>query len=187
MTISQGINSHNINRLFWALFSLTILTIVGIQLTGVALITDIAPEGIVSFELVGTLTGSQNIIDSWEGPALTWAGINMGLDFLFLFLYAVTIALACLILSEKMPIRLRGVRKLGRWLAIGIMVAATLDIIENISLIALLTGSESEFLPVLARYCAIPKFGLVLISLLYVITGGLVVLTNKKSLSSKTI
>ena len=186
MILPGELQSQKVKRLFWLLFSLTVLTIVGMQITGQTLITEAAPAGIVTFELVGTLSGSQSILDSWQGPAMTWAGINMGLDFLFLFLYASTIALACLILSDKMATNLGVLKILGKWLAVGILIAAGLDIIENISLILLLTGSESEFLPKLARWCAIPKFALVLLSLLYIITGGLIDMMKKYDLAKGT-
>jgi len=186
MILPGDLQSQKMRRFFWLLFGLTILTILGMQITGESLKTEAAHAGIVSFELVGTLSGSQSIVESWQGPAMTWVGINMGLDFLFLFLYASTIALACLILSDKMATNLGVLKILGKWLAVGILIAAGLDIIENISLILLLTGSENEFLPQLARWCAIPKFALVLLSLLYIVAGGLIDLMKKYDLAKGT-
>ena len=178
--------TQNKTQLFWLLFGLTVPTIVGIQITGSALVNEIAPMGVVTFELVGTLSGSQSIVESWQGAAMTWAGINMGLDFLFLLLYSMTIALACLILAGRMPGNLQGLKILGGWLALGILIAAGLDAIENIALILLLAGSENEFLSPLARWMAIPKFGLVLLSLLYVGGAGVRELMNRTRLSSNT-
>ncbi|NQT61731.1 MAG: hypothetical protein HQ556_02125 [Candidatus Marinimicrobia bacterium] len=155
-------------------------------MTGSALVNETAPGGIVTFELVGTLAGSQSIVESWQGSAMTWAGINMGLDFLFLFLYGLTIALVCLILADRMPEKFQSLKTLGRWLAVGVLIAAGLDVVENISLILLLTGSENEFLPPLARWMSLPKFGLVLLSLLYIVGGGARDLLNRIKLSSGT-
>ncbi len=183
MILFEALQTQQLGKLFWVLFALTILTIIGMQISGKPLVTEVAPGGIVTFELAGSLTESQGIIDSWQGPAMTWAGINLGLDFLFIFLYAVTIALGCLILAKKMPDKFLSLKTLGSWLALGVLVAAVLDMIENISLILLLTGSENDILPVLARWSAIPKFGLVLLALLYVLGGALIVLINKKDLS----
>lgn len=174
------LHTQSRSQIFWLLFGFTLLTIIAMQITGAPLKTGVAPGGIVSFELVGTLAESHSIIDSWQGPAMTWAGINLGLDFLFLFLYGITIALGCLILADKMPANYKIWKLMGKWLAVGILMAAALDIIENISLVALLTGSENEFLPVLARWCAIPKFGLILLSLLYVLSGISIYLINRK-------
>ncbi|NQV40892.1 MAG: hypothetical protein HQ506_00945 [Candidatus Marinimicrobia bacterium] len=181
-----GFHAQSKTQPFWLLLGLTVVTIVGMQITGSALVTEAAPGGIVSFELVGTLAGSQGIIDSWQGPTMTWAGINLGLDFLFIFLYGLAITLGCLILSDRMPVRFQNLKTLGRWLALGTLIAAGLDVIENISLILLLTGSENVFLPPLARWMALPKFGLVILSLLYIVGAGVLDLMNRTKLSSET-
>jgi hypothetical protein len=102
---------------------------------------------------------------------MTYAGINMGLDFLFLTLYGVTIALSCLLISKKLPEHWKFFRKLGTWLAVAVLIAALLDIVENIALIKLLLGSDNELFPVLAKWCAIPKFLIVLAAIIYVISG----------------
>lgn len=187
MILPKEINSKETKRLFWVLFGLTLLTLLGMQITGAPLKTEIASGGIITFELVGTLAGSQGIIDSWQGPALVWAGVNMGLDFLFLFLYGVTIALACLILADRKPANLEIMAVAGKWLALGVIIAALLDIIENIALILLLTGSDSEFLPQLARGVAIPKFGLVFLALLYVVSASLIDRMNRYDKSKGTV
>jgi len=159
------------SHLFWPLFGTTLIVVIAMQFTGQHLKTIIAPAGIVCFELIGNLDGSMRIIDSWQGQAMTWAGINMGMDFLFLTLYGITIFLGCLLTAEKLRDQHQYLKQVGQWLAIGILVAVLLDIIENVSLIALLVGSNHALLPVVARYCAIPKFILVAISLLYIMIG----------------
>jgi hypothetical protein len=158
-------------KVFLILFCLTALTIVGMQITGNPLKTEAAPSGIISFELIGTLEGSQFIINSWQKGKMTYAGINMGLDFLFLSLYSITIALSCLLISVRLPEHWICFKKLGVWMAVGVIIAALLDIVENIALIKLLLGSENELLPVLAKWCAIPKFLMVLLAIVYVIIG----------------
>lgn len=187
MINKEVIHSPGTNRLFWILFGLTILTLLGMQITGAPLKTDVAQGGIVTFELAGTLSGSQTIIESWQGSKLAWAGINMGLDFLFLVLYSITIALGCLILAYKMPQNLQALTILGKWMAMGIMVAAGLDVIENLALILLLTGSENALLPQLARGVALPKFGLVFLALLYLVSVSLVDRMNIYDRSRKNI
>lgn len=166
-------------RTFQVLLLLTLLALAGMQVTGAPLKTGAAPGGIITFELIGTLQGSQGIIESWQGDRMTWAGINMGLDFLFLTLYGVTIALACLMISRQLSNEL--LKKMGVYLAVGVLFAALLDIIENIALIKLLLGSPNAFLPVLAKWMAVPKFMLVLLSLLYALAGVYPALTRSKS------
>jgi len=187
MILPKEINSKETKRLFWVLFGLTLLTLLGMQITGAPLKTEIASGGIITFELVGTLAGSQGIIDSWQGPALVWAGVNMGLDFLFLVLYGITIALACLMIADRKPANLAFLTVIGKWLAVGVIFAALLDVIENVALIMLLTGSKSEFLPQLARGVAIPKFGLVFLALLYVVSASLIDRMNKYDRSKGTV
>ena len=167
-------------KFFWVLFCLTILTIIGMQITGTPLNTEVAPGGIVSFELVGTLEGSQSIINSWQNDKMIYAGINMGLDFLFLSLYSITIALSCLLISKRLPAHWKFFKKLGIWLAVVVIIAALLDIVENIALIKLLLGSENALLPVLAKWCATPKFLLIFLAIVYVIIGLYPVLRKAK-------
>jgi len=174
------LNQKRSVSVFWILFTMTILTLIGMQITGNPLITDAAPGGIVTFELIGTFTGSQLIIESWQGSLMTYAGLNMGLDFLFLTLYGITIALGCLLISVRLPESWQTVKRIGFGLAVGVLFAAFLDIIENVALIKLLLGSQNEILPFLAKWAAIPKFILVLMALLYVV-GGLVPVLRKSS------
>ena len=175
-----ALNQRYIVPLFWVLFALTILVIIGMQISGGPLVTEAAPGGIITFELIGTFEGSQSIINSWQGRTMTYAGINMGLDFLFLTLYGITIALGCLLISERLPVQWEKLKQVGTWLAAGVLFAAFLDIIENIALIRLLVGSQNEILPVMAKWAAIPKFFLVLLSLVYVLGGLIPVLKRDK-------
>ncbi len=176
LLLSQKQSVH----MFWVLFTMTIATLVGMQITGNPLITEAAPGGIVTFELIGSFEGSQAIMDSWQGITMRYASINMGLDFLFLTLYGITIALGCLLISARMPEEWKTLKQIGWGLAVGVLLASALDIVENIALIKLLLGSQNEVLPVLARWVAIPKFILVLVALLYVIGGVIPVLKNRK-------
>ncbi len=54
-------------------------------------------------------------------------------------------------------------------MALAVIIAALLDIVENIALIKLLLGSANELLPVVAKWCAIPKFSIVSVAILYVV------------------
>ncbi len=176
MILLQNLNQEKVLKVFWGLLGLTLITLIGMQISGGPLKTPAAPGGIVSFELIGTLEGSHNIVESWRGEAMTYAGINMGLDFLLLTLYGFTIALGCLLVADKLPLHWSRVKRLGAWLATAVLFAAFLDIVENIALIKLLLGSNNEFLPILAKWTALPKFILVLLALTYVLVGMVPVL-----------
>jgi len=169
--------------LFWTLVILTLVVILGMQLSGAPLKTEAAPGGIVSFELVGTFEGSQQIINSWQGSTMLYAGINMGLDFLFITLYSITIAWGCGLISARLPASWSFFKSAGTWLGYGVLLAALLDIIENISLIKILQGSQSHLLPQLANWCATPKFILVFLALLYLLIGVYPVLQQARQLN----
>jgi hypothetical protein len=93
------------------------------------------------------------------------------MDFLFLLLYSITIALACLLISKRLPDNWTRYKNFGLYLAVAVIIAGLLDIFENIALIKILLGSENELLPFLAKWCAIPKFLIVIVAVFYVING----------------
>lgn len=64
-----------------------------------------------------------------------------------------------------------------------VLFAGLLDIIENIALIRLLSGSESPALPVIARWSAIPKFIFLIMGIVYLLASGLSTLKRRQVLS----
>jgi hypothetical protein len=155
-------------RFFAVALLLTLAVLVALQRLGAPLRTAAAASGIVSFELAGTLSAAQEILRSWGVQGEKSAGINLGLDYLFLFAYAASIGLACILVADKFrgdsPIRVVGV--LLSW---ALIVAATLDGIENYALISLLLGSINAALPALARSAALVKFALVFLGLMAIL------------------
>ena len=142
-----------------------------------------ARYGIVSFQIAGNLEQSQKILAAWDGldqqeqnahpTRRIYAAFNLGLDFLFLVLYSNTIALACIAaanVTEKRhypPVCV----SIGLILAWGQWLAALLDATENTALFVQLLGSQQNLWPHLALWCAIPKFSLVALGILYVVIG----------------
>jgi hypothetical protein len=152
---------------FLPLLVLTLLLMVMMSRIGNPLITKAAPSGIVSFELAGSVPGAQRIIESWDDRARLYAAFSLGLDFLYLVAYSTTIGLACVwatsvIRSHDWPLAGAGIL-----LAWGQWVAALLDAVENIALLTVLLGPVVEPWPAIALGCAVPKFALVIIGLLY--------------------
>ena len=158
-------------KYFWPLLLLTLLVMAILELVNSPLITTAAPQGIVSFELAGTPAGTENILASWDPNAQVHAGFSLGLDYLFMILYAATISLACLWAMDILHERDWPLAKAGSWIAWGIWLAAILDAIENIALVMIFFGSQSPFLPLVARACAVSKFGLIFIGLVFVLYG----------------
>lgn len=165
---------------FISLVVLTVVVMACLQIIGRPLVTNAAPQGIVSYEFAGDFVTARSILDSWGTMGQVYAGLSLGLDFLFLFAYAGSIGLGCVLAARKLASQSRLVYQVGVWLAWGLLVAAFLDYLENYALIRLLLGSELALWSTMAYWCAIPKFVLVGIGLLYVMVGGLVTLLRRR-------
>jgi hypothetical protein len=175
----QWLSTSQQKLAFAALLVLLFLLAVGMNALSRHLKTNVAPRGIVSFELAGELSLAQRMVDSWGRLGQIRAGISLGLDYLFLFAYSSTIALACVWVARSLPQRVVFLALLGVVLAWAQFGAALLDALENYALIRVLLGSLAEFWPLVARWCAIPKFVIVGIGLAYVVIGGLAALMAK--------
>lgn len=157
----QAISAENYGLIFLPLFALTLL------LTIIFLAIPLRPS-IIKFELAGNLSNVRKILRDWDEVGRLKAGFGLGLDFLYLVTYSTTIGLACvwaasLLQSYRLPLA-----SVGILLAWGQWLAAVLDILENIALVTMLFGFVRNPLPQVAKWCAIPKFGLILLGLLYI-------------------
>jgi hypothetical protein len=141
--------------------------------------TRTAPNGIVSFEMAGNYEVSRQILDSWSTEAKTNAALSLGLDFLFLIVYALFISLACVQIAAALKDDHSIFFRAAVVLAWAQFLAAILDATENLALIRLLLNSSSKWLPCLARWCAIIKFSIVGAGLIFIF-GGLMVIGFKK-------
>ena len=65
------------------------------------LITNNAPNGIISYELAKDINQTIAIISSWDLNAKVNAGLSLGIDFLFLVVYAIFFASACYLIAQK--------------------------------------------------------------------------------------
>ena len=156
---------------FVATLVLTIVVMIALQLLGAPLVTDAAPQGIVSFEFAGRLPVAQAIMESWGPTGRVAAGLSLGLDYLFLFAYASAIGLGCALMARALATPRRALSQAGVFLARAQIVAAGLDAVENYALIQLLLGSERTIWPAVAQWCATPKFVIVAAGLLYLVVG----------------
>lgn len=158
-------------RLFQVLLVLTLLISIVMGIAGQPLNTPAAPNGIVSFELAGSAAKAQAILDSWDELTRTRAGFIQGLDFLYLCVYSTTVGLGCLLASGVLKSRNWPLAGLGSPLAWGLWLAALFDVVENAALVILLLGPVQSPWPQIAWGCAILKFGLLFIGLVYVFYG----------------
>jgi hypothetical protein len=168
-------------RFFWPLLGLTIVLMAVFLITGAPLTTEAAPYGVVSFEVAGSVENAQKIIASWDANAQLRASFGLGLDYLFMVVYASTIAFGCGISANSLRKQGWPLAEWGHLLAWGGILAALLDAVENIALTILLWGTLANPWPAMARWCAIFKFFLIFIGIVYVIYGGVVALVERLS------
>jgi hypothetical protein len=137
------------------------------------LITAASPRGIVSFELSGSIESAAQILKAWGPQGRVYAALSLGLDYLFLIVYALFISLSCVRIAEYFRQKGRHLAIWGLGLGWAQFLAAFLDAIENAALINLLFDSQHDFWPTIARYCALVKFGIVGLGLAYILSGTL--------------
>lgn len=162
----------------WRLFLLTLIVsvvvMVALSWQGRQLMTVESPQGIVTFELIGTADGAARILAAWGERGRLVAGLNLGLDYLFILVYAVGLSLGAGIAARRHA-RFSTVRQgFGLCLAWAGLLAGLLDVVENYALIQILLGAGGEFWPSLSRLCARPKFAIVGVVLAYVLSTPLI-------------
>ena len=176
-------------RTFFTFLAGTLILFAVFRILDAPLRTPAAPNGVVSFELAGTPYQAQAIIDSWQEMALlvssvagepvpgmvsrafSFAAFGLGIDYLFMPVYAMALALGILLAAG----RHKGwFALLGAWLGWGAFAAALFDAVENYALARMLLMNEVHTpYPEIASFCAIIKFGLLLLGLCYSLTGWL--------------
>ena len=133
--------------------------------------TPAAPNGIVSFELAGNVEATTEILLSWDERADLFAAFGLGIDYLFMPVYATALALGILLAAGRHP---GWFAALGAWLGWGGYAVAVFDAVENYALARMLLMNEvwSPY-PQVAAYSATVKFGLLAVGLFFALAGWL--------------
>ncbi len=155
-------------HIFIALLLWTLVLMAVSQVINAPLRTPVAPASIVSFELACTPERAQAIMESWDATVREYATFGLGFDYLFMPSYAFTIALGLLLAAGRHP---GAFTKIGAWLGWGMFAAAVFDAIENIGLLNVLLGAANSAWPLLSYWCAVFKFGLILLGIAYALAG----------------
>lgn len=163
------------------LLILTIFLMVLLSIVGAPLTTPTAPNGIISYELAGSVSKVDEIINSWDHNAQLHAAFSLGFDYLFLVVYSTTIAFACIWAGEQLRSSDWPLAGLGVLLAWGLWLAALLDAVENLALVIMLFGEVVSPWPELARWCAIFKFSLIFIGMVYALLGLIAYISGRFS------
>ena len=124
---------------------------------------------IVSFELAKTPEAASKIIKEWEeNDLIIKVKKSIYLDFGFLFLYSLSIALGCLVISAFT--RNHFLIQTGSVVSLIVPFAGLFDVIENLAMLKTLSG-EVTMLPVaITFWFASIKFFIVVVSLVFVIS-----------------
>jgi hypothetical protein len=176
-----NLSDHRHKLYFFISLVFTLSLMIILNIAGAPMVTEAAPYGIVSFELSGSITGSQAILASWDEGARLSAAFNLGLDYLFMPVYAFTISLACLWAGKVLSLRGWPLDFAAVPLAWGQWLAAGLDAIENLGLTLVLFRGPAFPWPQLAALCASIKFALIILGILYAVTALLAALSTRPS------
>jgi hypothetical protein len=165
--------------IFLARLALTLALLAILNRIGQPLMTAAAPAGIISFEFAGSPGRAQEIINSWDGPARLLAAFSLGLDYLFMFAYASTIAAGCMCSGAVLKNKGWPLSQAGRPLALAQWAAALFDAVENLGLVLLLLGKASAAWPAIAAWAAGFKFFLIGLGLAFSVYGAFAWLVSR--------
>lgn len=157
---------------FWIVVISALALLIALNLLGPPANTT-APLGIVSFELAGSAQAANAVLVGWSPADRLKAAFSIGLDFLFIPLYAAAIGWGAL--KSGWEVKRRGwpLARLARTVVFFVGTASALDVLENGALMQVLFAAEARSpWPEAARWLAIGKFGLLFISLVYVFYGA---------------
>lgn len=173
---------------FIALLALTAAFFGIFRVLDAPLHTEAAPQGIVSFELAGSARQSGAILASWRQTSLLassvpggnpdipnipyiYAAFELGLDYLFMPAYALTLSLGLLLASGRHGGILR---RAGGWMGWAAFAAAGFDAVENYGLFRIMTVGSMGSWPQEAAACATAKFALLLAGILFALACWLI-------------
>ena len=156
--------SHQqLRRLFWILLFINFLFIIG---TGYYL-RPLTSKDIVAFELARELPVAEKIIHNWQSTGLLdKARQSIYIDFVFIFLYIVSLSVAGIFIARltKHELLIRSARLLLYLL----IIAGISDSIENIALLKNLYGTVSKLNVTLAYDMAATKFSILILVVLFI-------------------
>ena len=139
--------------------------------------TEYAPNGIVSFELAGSPQNAAHIVLTWSEQAFVNASFGLGIDYLFMPIYALALAFGTLLAASRHG---GWFESLGAVAGYAAFAAPLFDAVENFSLFQILSGAFSSSYPAIAAICATLKFLLLVFGILYAVVGGLLPKRSKE-------
>ena len=158
-------------RFFFSFLVLTLALFAIFRVLDKPLQTDYAPSGIVSFELAGTPQNAAHMVLTWSPQAVIHAAFGLGIDYLFMPVYAFALAFSTLLAAGRHS---GWFRSLGALAGYGAFAAALFDAVENYALFQVILGAFDSSFPAIAAFSATVKFLLLFFGLFYAVVGGLI-------------
>lgn len=174
MKITYAAPTPAFQRWFWWLLLANILFIICARFY----FHPLTSGEIVRFEVAKEISVAENIIHEWkETGKFDKAVQSIYIDYLFIILYAVGLAVACTFLS-----RLTGheiLIRTGKGFSLLLGAAAICDVIENIAMARSLHNAVTHWNVTLAYDMAAAKFSIIIVCLLFVFVCLIFWLGNK--------
>ncbi len=129
------------------------------------------PDGMMAFELTNNIHVTRIMAEMWGEKGRIIAAFSLGLDYLYLIVYALFLGIVTFEIGKKLTGRSVLLARLGYWLSWLMVAAALFDGIENFALIRILAGCQYPMWATISYYFASIKFTIVAITLLYILFG----------------
>jgi len=136
--------------------------------------------GVMEFEFAWTADMIKIIFNAWGAEGMTKMTINTYNDFAFIPAYS--ILSACLLIFVGRRVN-GNFQKIGLFMILTPFLAGILDIIENLNLLLMI--NEPSFItsgsPFIASLCALIKFSILLVDIVFFILALIISLIKKKN------
>ena len=155
--------------LWRGLLLLFVPVLIAMGLIDSGLQTSSAAHGVVSFEFCAFSASCAALLQEWGVRGQQLAMLSLGLDYLFIPLYAGLLWLALMGVAPLQPVKLQPLTRLVAHLA---LLAALADTLENYALIQLLLSQSIEPFGRVAALCASFKFALLALCFSWLLVGA---------------
>ena len=158
----------------------TLIMMIVMAKTGATLKTPATPKGILDLEFAYSQTKVATVMTAWADNGsinnVRVAKENTWFDFIFIFFYSLLLSRVCNMIAISSQGLWSGT---GRLLAKAALIAGLLDVLENIGMLITLGGHRSGIYAAFTAFSSILKWGIVIITLLYILIAGLVISYTK--------
>jgi hypothetical protein len=144
--------------------------------------TNVAPFGIVSFQIAGKPLMSQLILEKWRSlpDGHFWVTVSLVADYAFMIAYSTLLALIALRLGRKLATRDESNMKVATFVAWLQTLALPLDMIENSVHLVMLNGGSPETYTRVGFVCALAKFACLGAFTMFALVSGIMLLVTKE-------